>query len=679
MSPRLLPVTIAMAAFLLFSLEPMIGRVALPWFGGSADVWTACLAFFQTALFIGYLYARLIAYRAPALQLRIHRTLLLVSLAWLPILPGAWWKPDGHEHPLFAIVIMLTATVGLPFVLLCATAPLVQSWLARATGGGRSPYRLFALSNFASFLALVLYPVGVEPMITVRTQGLSWSCLYGGFVLVALASTWHLEQAPRQQPPAVTPTTDPRLVERMLWVGLSAVPSALLLAVTGYMLRNIAPIPLLWIIPLGLYLLSLTLSFGWSRWYFRPIWYAMFILSVYAMSVPIGNAYLFENYRSLLFLYSVGLFVCCCVCHAELVSLRPAPQRVTDFYLMTAAGGAAGGLLIAWAAPAVLDTGAYDLPIVLGSALCLVIVAAWRRFHSLQSRWRLVGTSVCLTLAAVSACRYVGMANESNGDVVLVSKRTFFGWLTVVEQPAQASLEQTRELLNGSISHGRQFTVASRRQEPLTYYTRESGIGVTLRELGRQRTPLRVGVVGLGAGTLAAYGRRGDIYRFYELDPTITAIAKEYFSYLSGSEASWVVIAGDARLSLEREIPQYFDVLVVDAFTSDAVPTHLLTREAFAVYWRHLRPEGVLAVHVTNRYLDLAEVIAAVAPAFDKTAKLFVNKRSPDSVGFSSDWVLVTSRPSFFSEPALQAATNVASDRTKVWSDDYSSVWEQVR
>jgi len=667
-----------MAAFLLFSMEPMVGKVALPWFGGSADVWTGCLAFFQTALFVGYLYARLIAYRAPASQLRIHSALLLVSLALLPILPSPRWKPDGHEDPLLAIVIMLTATVGLPFVLLSSTTPLVQSWLAQATGDRRSPYRLFALSNCAAFLALLSYPTAVEPMVTVRTQGVLWSCLYGGFVLLALATIWHQRPTLEQRRPSDIRTTHRPFVEPVLWFGLSAVPSALLLAVTGYMLRNIAPIPLLWIIPLALYLVSLTLSFGWSRWYFRPLWYALFLLSVYAMTAPIGNGYLFENYRSLLFVYSTGLFVCCCVCHAELVSIRPVPQRLTDFYLMTAAGGAGGGLLIAAVAPAVLDTGAYDLPVVLGAALCLVIVAAWRRFHSWRSRWRVVGAAACLTLAAGGAWRYVGLAQESYGGPVLASQRTFFGWLTVVEQPDHPSLEQTRELLNGSISHGRQFTAESRRQEPLTYYTPESGVGVTLRELG-QRKPLRVGVVGLGAGTLAAYGRPGDIYRFYELDPTITAIAKEHFWYLRNCEASWTVIAGDARLALEREVSQQFDVLAVDAFTGDAVPTHLLTQEAFAVYWRHLRPDGVLAIHVTNRYLSLAEVIAAVAPGFDKTAKLFVNKRAADSEGLSSDWVLMTSRPGFFSEPALQPARNVASDPMRRWSDDYSSLWRQLR
>jgi hypothetical protein len=676
---RLPPLTIAMSAYLLFSVEPIVGKVTLPWFGGAADVWTACLAFFQTALLLGYLYARLIAHRAPALQLRIHGTLLLASLALLPILPGPHWKPYGPEHPLLGIVVMLTATVGLPFVLLSSTTPLVQSWLAPAGGDRWSPYRLFALSNLASFLALVSYPVIVEPMTTVRTQGLSWSYLYAGFVLLALVTSRYLLKAPRQRFATVTASTSAGVAERVLWVGLSAVPSALLLTVTSYMLRNIAPIPLLWIIPLGLYLLSLTLSFGWSRWYVRPVWYALFLLSVYAMSMPVGTAYLFDNYRSLLFLYSVGLFICCCVCHGELVALRPAPHHLTDFYLMTALGGAGGALLIAVVAPAVLDTAAHDLPAVLGLALCLVIVAAWRRFCSLQLRWRLSATSVCLALAAVWGLHYVRMATDPDGGVVLVSKRTFFGWLTVVEQPAQPSFEQTRDLLNGSISHGRQFTDDTRRKEPLTYYTPESGIGVTLRELGQQHAPLRVGVVGLGAGTLAAYGRRGDTYRFYELDPAVTAIAEGYFSYLSRSEATWEVIEGDARLSLEREASQQFDVLAVDAFTSDAVPSHLLTREAFAVYWRHLRRDGVLAIHVTNRYLELADVVAAVAPAFDKTAKLFVDKRQSDSVGFSSEWVLVTSRTGFFSEPALQPAVNLASDPSKGWSDDYSSVWTQVR
>lgn len=677
-SPRLPPVTITVAAFLLFSIEPMVGKVALPWFGGSADVWTACLAFFQTALFVGYLYARLIASRAPASQMRIHGALLLASLAFLPILPGPGWKPTRSEHPLLAILIMLTAAIGLPFVLLCSTSPLVQSWLAQPSGNRHAAYRLFALSNFASFLALLSYPTAIEPLVTVRTQGIMWSLLYGGFVLLTLATFWH-QRTPFAQPrTSETRTLQPPFVEPLLWFGLSAVPSALLLAVTQHMLRNIAPIPLLWIIPLALYLLSLTVSFGWNRWYFRPIWYGLFLVSVYAMTTPIGKAYLFENYRSLLFLYSAGFFVCCCVCHAELVWIRPVPERLTDFYLMTAAGGAAGGLLVAAVAPAVLDTGVYDLPVVIGTALCLVIVAAWRRLHSLGSRWRLVGGTACLILAAIFAWRFVGLAQETYGGPVLVSRRTFFGSLSVQEDADDPALAQTRELVNGSISHGKQFTAETRRHEPLTYYTPESGIGVTLRELG-QAGPLRVGVVGLGAGTLAAYGRAGDVYRFYELDPTITAIANKYFWYLRDCAASWTVRTGDARLSLEREASQQFDVLAVDAFTGDAVPIHLLTQEAFAIYWRHLKPDGVLALHVTNRYLNLADVIAAVASGFDKTAKLFVKAEDSDVEGFASDWVLITSRSGFFSQPALQAATSLPSDPRRRWSDDYSSLWRQLR
>jgi SAM-dependent methyltransferase len=675
---RQLPaITIAVGAFLLFSIEPMVGKVALPWFGGSAEVWTACLAFFQVALFVGYLYARVISRRATASQRRIHAVLLLVSLAFLPVLPTARWKPTGTEYPLAAILVMLTATIGLPFVVLASTSPLVQSWLAPARSSRASAYRLFALSNFASLLALLSYPTAIEPSLTIRSQGILWSFMYAGFVLLALGTIWSQRGDPV---PRLFGPRKERLnpVDPLLWFALSAVPSALLLAITEYMLRNIAPIPLLWIAPLALYLVSLILSFGWTRWYIRPVWYLLFVTSAYAMTSPISSAYLFGSYRSLLFLYSAGFFVCCCVCHAELVAIQPAPARLTQFYLMIAAGGAAGGLLIAAVAPSLLNTGAYDLPVIIGLALCLVVIAAWRRLRSVSLRWRVVGQAVCLILVAIFTWRYVVVARNTYGGPVLMSKRSFFGWVRVVEAPDDPALEQTRELLNGYITHGKEFTAEDRRQEPLTYYTPDSGIGITIRQLGRAGT-LRVGVIGLGAGTLAGYGRAGDVFRFYELDPTIDAIARQYFWYLHDCAASWTVITGDARLSLERESSQQFDVLVVDAFTSDAVPTHLLTQEAFTLYWRHLKPDGVLAIHVTNRYLNLAEVVAAAASAFHKTAKLLVNADDSDAQTFSSDWVLMTSRPGFFTEPALQESTSLPPDPSKGWTDDYSSLWRQLR
>lgn len=676
---RPVPLTVALAAFLLFSIEPMVGKAALPWYGGSAEVWTACLAFFQIALFAGYAYARLLARQPFRAQVRIHGGLLIASLVVLPILPGAGWKPIGDENPLASILAMLGVSIGLPFVLLSSTSPLVQSWVAPTTTA-RSTYRLFALSNFASFAALLSYPFLIERLLPLSTQDVAWSVLYAGFVLLTVITMSRHRSA--AGPAVTTPADDydrPSADDWLLWFFLSAVPSGLLLVVTQHMLKDIAAIPLLWIAPLALYLLTLTLSFGWSRWYFRPLWYALFLLSLHMMTARIGGEYMFNDYRALLWMYAIAFFVVCAVCHAELAAARPAPRHLTTFYLATAAGGAAGGLLVAVVAPSVFDSAVYDLPLLAGAALALVGIAAWRRIPALARGWRMTATTVTVAGAAILTAFYLPNPDAVRGREYIFRNRTFYGEVSIAEGTSDETPDRTRELMNGNINHGWQFVAESRRHEPLSYFTRRSGIGATIQELG-QSGRLRVGVIGLGAGTLAAYGRAGDEYRFYELDPLVARLAQDYFWYLPASAASWTIVTGDGRLALEREPSQQFDLLIVDAFSSDAIPMHLLTAEAFTEYWRHMAADGVLALHITNRYVDLAEIAAAGAAAMDKRAKLFSAPEDLPNGGFRSDWVLVTSRPDFFSSVAMRPAVEVQiSPGTLPWTDDYSSLWRQLR
>ena len=537
----LTPFVVTFSAFLLFLLEPMAGKLALPRFGGAPSVWIACLAFFQLSLLLGYVYVHTITRRASAWAIHIHSALLVASLSVLPILAGPTSRPDVQHHPVRSLLGMLGTAVGLPFVMLASTSLLIQVRAASHVEDSRAASRLFALSNIGSLLALVMYPLVVEPRLPMAHQRTLWSWLYGGFVGFALVT---LARYRNDGPPTLVRIHDRHsnaaLRNHFLWFLLSAVPSALLLAVTQFILRDVAAVPLLWILPLALYLLSLALSFGWDRWFVRPLWYPLFLLCVRAMMAPSSQGYLFHNYRALLFIYAIGLFVCCCLCHAELAALKPEPSGLPSFYLLVAAGGAGGSLLVAALAPVTLATDEHDIQLILASAVLLMMIVGWQRLRSSPSWHRAAIASVVLPFVAVFVVPFAWTARVSDGALVFRT-RTFFGSLRVSDRASPGSGALARELLNGNINHGRQFVAEDKRDTPLTYYTRDSGIGTALQELGRYG-PLRVGVIGLGVGTLAAYGRAGDVYRFYELDPAVVAIATKHFWFLSRCAAAWTLV-----------------------------------------------------------------------------------------------------------------------------------------
>ena len=675
----LIAATIFLGAFLLFAVESLIAKMILPWFGGSASVWLTCLLFFQGALLAGYLYAHLLTSRVPvAHQWRLHLVLLAVSLIALPIIPADSWKPDGAGVPQLQILKLLAATIGLPFLLLSATGPLLQTWFARRETPETAPavYRLFALSNFASLLALLSYPIVIEPWLATHVQAWSWSVAYAVFAVCAGVTAWRTGRGDARADAPLSPSEPVKLVDRLFWLALAAAPSLLLLAVTNFMLRNIAAIPLLWIVPLGLYLLSFIISFDHPRWYYRPLWYGVLPAALGTMILAIAAPFLFASYIAELAVYASAFFVCCMVCHGELASQKPAAAHLTSFYLIIGCGGAVGGLLIAVVAPLVFNRD-HDLTLTLMFFAAVVSSVAWRRWPPGLPPWaRWNGLLLVLAAWPVLIAILVTPFQPWGVDTVL-NVRNFYGPLEVTTRRMNAAGDIVMEIQNGNIMHGREHTTVAKQCEPLSYYARGTGVGVAIDELAKDGS-LRIGVVGLGAGTVAGYARPGDAIRFYEINPLVRNIATNVFNYLRCADDKTVVL-GDARLSLEREAPNGFDILAIDAFSSDAIPIHLLTAETFDLYWRHLKPTGILAVHVSNRFIDLVPVVAAAAKQGGKTVRIISNDADEPSGVSRADWVLVSSQPDFFERPGLVRAQPVKEDaRMRPWTDDYSNLWQAL-
>ncbi len=696
-------ITIFLSAFLLFLIQPLIGKIILPWFGGSAAVWTTCLMFFQVALLLGYLYAHgSIRYLKPKLQGPLHLLLLAASAVFLPLIPKEAWKPTGLEEPTWKIVGLLGVTIGLPYFLLSTTGPLLQAWYARggrrssgdgtlSTGEDRFPYRLYALSNAGSMLALLAYPFVVEPIFNTRQQALGWSVGYGAFALLcgvvavlslkgakveapATGGIASSKRAPATTLPAEAP---PRPASYLLWVVLAATSTTLLLAITNRLTQNVAPIPFLWIAPLALYLLSFIIVFGPKEWRWHP---AFLVLPPVALFLLVFSlAYGFRNLSPgiLVPVYSFSLFICCMICHGELARQKPAPRYLTGFYLTISLGGALGGLLVGWFAPRYFND-YWELP--LAAVVCILLTLfllyrdpkGWRTPRWILSCGAVLGLFILL-----------GYIQRQQPTGLRLSERNFYGVLQVVDWKYRNQYNVRRSLYNGTIKHGEQFLNSVRSLEPTTYYGPESGVGVGLRSLA-VGPPVRVGVVGLGTGTLASYARRGDAYRFYEINPADIALARNAFTYLDDAKkrgATWEIVVGDARLSMEAEPPQGYDLLAVDAFSSDSIPVHLLTHEAFALFFKELKPDGILAVHISNRYLDLVPVVDSAARAFGKSVRILVNNnRLLDGV-VVSQWMLVTSNQKFIRSLAGRPMVYkpIQKPGFRPWTDDYSNLFEIVR
>ena len=800
--------TIFTGAFLLFQVQPLIGKYILPWFGGGPGVWTTCMLFFQVLLLGGYAYAHFTSrWLRPRTQAVVHLVLLAAALALLPITPGDFWKPRGSGNPTLQILVLLAASLGLPYFVLSATGPLIQQWFRRARPG-QSPYRLYALSNVGSLLALLSYPFFFETHFTRKVQAGLWAwglvayVLCCGFCAVKL---WKSENRnPRTEgnpkPEDRNPKTESGVGEigsvgdavvaaagdsrapaaanpsavvadvpvrpsdfgprpsfgsrisvfgfpRLLWLLLPACASVLLLATTNKLCQDVAVIPFLWVAPLALYLLSFIICFDSPRWYVRFPFALALIAALGGLCWALYNGSYLALSRQLA-IYCGGLFACCMVCHGELYRLKPDPSHLTGYYLMIAAGGALGGVLVAVAAP-LLFTDYYELHwglfacglLFLTVCLCdraakptwnewrwlacalalaafagldrllmwlpahtpkhaaiatgwftgfrigmwtvlVLLVASWiarKKFQSFQ-HWRLLTCAwLCLGLITLGAILWT-QAHDSRGELVYRS-RNFYGVLTVYEYEKKDPESHYFLLQHGRITHGLQFVDPAQAMLPVSYYGPESGIalGVAALPTGRRR----IGVVGLGTGTMAAFGRAGDYLRFYEINPQVQAVATSWFHYLPRCAGKVEVALGDARLSLENEPPQHFDLLVLDAFSSDAVPVHLLTREAFEVYGRHLNTNGVIAVHISNHYLDLEPVVVNLARHFGyKLASIDYEESDEEWWLYGSTWILLSHSEQILNSPAIRNADgNVGAKSIKIplWTDDFASLFQILR
>jgi SAM-dependent methyltransferase len=662
--------TISISAFLLFLVQPIIAKQILPWFGGSSAVWTTCVFFFQFLLLGGYAYAHALVRYLPARpQLAVHVGLLALSLVVLPIVADAAWKPAGNEDPSFRILGLLAATVGLPYFLLSTTSPLVQAWYARRVD---SPYRLFALSNLASLAALLSYPVLFEPLIATKIQALSWSWAYAMFVVLCIATavySLHGAVGTGGAPVRLERGPAPRLSERAQWIVLPGIASFLLVAVTNHLTQNVASIPFLWILPLTLYLLTFILCFDGRGWYRRGLFVPLAAVAVVAMAWVQRDFTLTHDLKLAVPVHAAGLFVLCMLCHGELVGLKPRPARLTEFFLLIALGGALGSLFVSVIAPRVLPG---DFEFAIGLVLAAVVLAA--RIAPLGRLAAVAGTAVAV-FVSWAAYDYVQTVVADTR----VLKRNFYSSLRTRDDVRSEGT--VRKMIHGTINHGEQFVDADKRCQPIAYFGPKAGIVLALEAL--RRPDMKVGVVGLGAGTMAGWARPGDLYKFYEINPQVIELAQTEFTYLEECNARIELVLGDGRLALEREPPQGFDLLAADAFSSDSVPMHLITREALQEYMRHVRPGGVVVFNVTNRYLDLAPIVRRLAESLGLHARLVSHQPTDEeySLYSSTDFVLVTADPKLFKRPPLAGvAEEIPMPRkVSVWTDDFNNLLEALR
>jgi hypothetical protein len=672
-SSRLLYGTTAfLSAFLLFLIEPMAAKRLLPILGGSSAVWLTCLVFFQTTLLLGYLYAHWLNRSTFTRRRRsLHIALLAAATATLalPVLQSL----NGTTHPVTTIFTTLATTIGLPFLLLASTSPLLQVWLARWEGGPVW-YRLFALSNVGSLLALLAYPTLVEPHLTLKLQRSLWAV---GFLVYAILSTILARQAHSNVPPSpAAEETESNAAStsgavKCLWFLLPMVAAMQLTAVTGHLTVNIAAIPLLWILPLTTYLLTFILAFEFPNLYRRGVVLRLLVLMLASLGYALSKAETSFPIALNITFFLIECFLACLFCHAETYALRPQRRSETTlFYLLIAAGGAAGTFFIGIASP-LLFSANYDLAIAFLLTAVLALWVTWR------DGWpqRLLWSTASILLLGLLVMLHNGYKHEA-----IFLTRNFYGSLRVKQTSTPAQDAPVRMLLNGTIQHGTQLFAPGKAKYPTTYYAHDSGVGLALLHCceGRKRN---IGVVGLGAGTLAAYGTLGDHIRFYEINPLVQPIAQNFFTYLRDSEAHITFADGDARTSLAHEPAQNFDVLVVDAFSGDAIPLHLLTTQAITLYRRHLAPGGILAFHVSNQYLDLAPEIAQLAASANMTARV-VDSPLDESLGaYRATWVLVSNNTAFFDRPDV-AAMALPVDPIpglRTWTDDYSSLLPILR
>ncbi len=675
----LFSLSIFLSSFLLFQIQPMIGKFILPWFGGTPAVWSTAMLFFQVLLTGGYAYAYWLVKRprqgwVHIILLGMTITLLTaLGLVWSsPITPSADMRPVDVSFPVFHIFLLLTVSVGLPYFVLAANGPLMQAWFSRIFPE-QSYARLYALSNVGSLLGLLAYPILIEPSLTLFQQGWAWA---GGFVLFTLVVGILSYRARGEGQVLATraATEKPSPALRVLWIVLSGTASLFLLSVTNQVSQEVAVIPFLWIVPLAIYLLSFILSFSDSRFYERRTYTLLFSLISLAMLWVLTRA---ESLNVLvqIAIYNLLLFLACMICHGELYCLRPHADHLTSFYLMVSLGGAAGGIFVNLVAP-IIFTGYWEFYLAWLLTIALLIVMLLPRF-SAQVNFQARAMSMSFLIGVVLLS--LGLNKYQNA---LFVERNFYGVIRVREWDANANA-----MIHGMTIHGVQYL--NDRTRPTTYFVEDSGVGLLLLDHPKRGQGLHVGVLGLGVGTLAAYAQDGDVYRFYEINPVAVQLAEGeggYFSFLNDSEADVSIVVGDARISLEQELArgqsQNFDVLILDTFSSDSIPVHLVTKEAFALYLKHLTADGVIAAHISNRHLNLQPVLWQLAQKFG-LAIVQVDRPGTSGAGsFPSEWILMARDPAILEIPEIKShaiSFDNYSTSIQLWTDDYSNLFQILK
>ncbi len=687
---------IFVSAFLLFQVQPLMGKFILPWFGGSPAVWTTCMLFFQVTLFLGYAYAHAISrWLSPRHQRMVHLGLIACAMAVLPIAPNSAWKPTDNSPPAARILLLLTTTVGLSYFVLSATGPLLQNWFSRVCPG-RSPYRLYSLSNIGSLLALISYPLFIEPLWPCTMQANVWSGLFLLFaILCGTCSIWagNISVPLEDLKSDLSAEVAPQAWQRALWLLLPACSCLMLLATTNEVTQDVAPIPFLWVVPLGLYLLSFIICFDHEAWYRRemmaPITVVALVLVAGLSDWPDWIGVKLTMAQELVF-YFAALFGVCMVCHGEVVRLRPSTKFLTEFYLMLSAGGAVGGICVSLIAPSLFTSHLeWSLGLLLSFTIASVVGiwtlyehgsqtnAAFTKSHS-RRKWyatRPALAAVCAIQLMVLALLYTWQFTD---DEAVYRGRNFYGTVCVVDWNTENN-EPYRAFISGNVSHGRQWMSPEKRSQPTAYYGEGTAPALGIACV-QSRPSIRIGVVGMGIGTLASYVRPSDTVRFYEINPQVDLIARQYFHFLSDCRGQCDVVIGDARLVLEQETPNEFEILILDAFTGDAIPIHLLTKEAFDQYDRHLRRDGLLVVNVTNTYLELAPVVAKLGHALGWKSVRIRTPIERSQLAYRTDYLVLSRNGSVLPEsPSSETIPDDVVRAAPLWTDQYSNLLQVLK
>lgn len=675
---------IFLSAFLLFQVQPIVGKHLLPWFGGSSSVWATSLLFFTTMLFVGYLYVYVLQKWEEARQARVHLYVVgvggfvaLVSpIIWRSFYPPLDWTLASTLAPSLEVLISLFLSIGIPYFLLSTTGPLMQYWYGLSEK--REPYKLYALSNIGSLLALATYPFLVEPHMRLASQEAVWTALFILYVALAAAVCNRFYRSEHVRSAESTPGADSApisLTKKSAWVLLAALPSLLLVATTTQITQVVAPIPFLWLLPLCLYLISFIFAFwGWGRGALTWLGVLLFAAFAYAaLDVP-HELVVWRLIADLGLLFFCGLF-----CHGALYGMRPAVSHVPLFYLLISFGGMLGAMFASLVAPLIFNE-LHEFPLAIAAAalaaFALVPAGAGPLF-AIRPRMRTVIRFLIILLIVRAAFTYLN--TDDYGYETLSATRNFYGTAKVQQ------FGDLRYLMHGATLHGTQSLDPEKEFTPANYYSTGSGVAraIVHEYVNHLDRTMKVAVIGLGTGNLSVYCGEGDQYVFYEIDSRVVSLAKEYFTYSTRCDG-FEVRLGDARIVLEDERRrgelQKFDVIAVDAFNDDTIPVHLITKEAIQLYLDHLAgSESIIAVHTSNRYLDLPPAIVSVAESLGLTAFVVSASGEEDELASSSEWVLLSRDPNVSTADAFESALPYTPERRiPVWTDDYADVLSVV-